>query len=61
MAGVQSVVPRYLAGFNCIGGECPDTCCAGWDVTVDKAQFKKLRAGGEIIAKGYMSCAVGAS
>ena len=44
MAGVQSVVPRYLAGFNCIGGECPDTCCAGWDVTVDKAQFKKLRA-----------------
>ncbi|SFG09597.1 flagellin lysine-N-methylase [Oribacterium sp. WCC10] len=27
--------PEYYERFRCIGGECPDTCCAGWEVDVD--------------------------
>lgn len=29
-------VPEYYKDFECIGGECIDTCCAGWEVDVDK-------------------------
>lgn len=29
-------VPEYYKDFSCIGGECIDTCCAGWEVDVDK-------------------------
>ncbi|MGB8454189.1 MAG: hypothetical protein WCD89_17895 [Anaerocolumna sp.] len=28
--------PHYYDEFTCIGGECPDTCCAGWNIEVDK-------------------------
>ncbi len=27
--------PEYYEKFRCIGGKCPDTCCAGWEVDVD--------------------------
>ncbi|OON85448.1 hypothetical protein BXO88_12385 [Oribacterium sp. C9] len=27
--------PEYFERFRCIGGACPDTCCAGWEVDVD--------------------------
>lgn len=38
-----ALVPSYVARFECLGGACPDTCCAGWRVDVDKATYKKLR------------------
>lgn len=28
--------PIYMQKFKCIGGECEDTCCAGWRVIFDK-------------------------
>ena len=28
--------PSYYEKFRCIGGSCPDTCCAGWEVDVDE-------------------------
>lgn len=28
--------PNYMQKFKCIGGECEDSCCAGWRVTFDK-------------------------
>lgn len=28
--------PEYIERFRCIGGRCPDTCCAGWEVDVDE-------------------------
>ncbi len=28
--------PSYYEKFRCIGGRCPDTCCAGWEVDVDE-------------------------
>ena len=27
--------PVYYKKFVCAAGDCPDTCCAGWDVVVD--------------------------
>jgi lysine-N-methylase len=30
-------VPRYLNSFSCLGSTCPDTCCGGWKIEVDKA------------------------
>ncbi len=32
----QVLVPDYYRTFHCIGGECEDTCCAGWNVFVDE-------------------------
>ena len=29
------VYPDYYQEFTCLGGACPDTCCAQWEVVVD--------------------------
>ena len=26
---------EFYDTFECIGSDCPDTCCRGWDITVD--------------------------
>jgi|TARA_B110000971_G_scaffold443_1_gene421 lysine-N-methylase len=36
--------PAYIHEFKCIGSECPDTCCNGWQVDVNKATYKKIKA-----------------
>ena len=28
--------PDYFEDFKCIAGECPDTCCAGWQIMIDE-------------------------
>jgi lysine-N-methylase len=38
-----ALVPTYLKEFTCIGSECEDTCCNGWQVHVDKATYKKYK------------------
>ena len=38
------VFPDYYPEFQCIAGECEDTCCAGWQIVVDEASLKKYRA-----------------
>ena len=37
------LIPEYMKEFQCIGSVCEDTCCAGWQVTVDKGTFQKYR------------------
>jgi lysine-N-methylase len=32
---MRYVYPYYYSEFECIGGKCSDTCCAGWEVDVD--------------------------
>lgn len=34
------VCPTYFDKFQCIGGECEDSCCIGWDIEIDKKTFK---------------------
>ena len=35
--------PHYYKEFQCIAGECPDTCCAGWEIAIDPKSLKKYR------------------
>ena len=40
---MQYTIPHYFKSFHCIGGKCPDTCCAGWQIQIDPASLKKYR------------------
>ena len=35
--------PHYYGQFQCIAGECEDTCCAGWEIMIDEASLKRYR------------------
>lgn len=37
------LVPKYVTQFHCTGGNCPDTCCAGWQVPIDRETFRDYR------------------
>ena len=33
---MKQVWPNYYSNFSCIAGKCRHTCCAGWEIDVDK-------------------------
>ncbi|KHF35040.1 Flagellar biosynthetic protein FliU [Paenibacillus sp. P1XP2] len=35
------LVPGYMNQFSCIGSACEDTCCSGWQVSIDQETYKK--------------------
>lgn len=37
------LIPTYFNEFQCIGGACEDTCCAGWWIDIDQKTFKKYK------------------
>ncbi|EJT6340751.1 flagellin lysine-N-methylase [Clostridium perfringens] len=37
-------IPKYMNDFKCIGPNCIDTCCAGWDINIDENTFKKYES-----------------
>ena len=37
-------VPDYYKSFKCIAGDCPATCCAGWQIVIDDAALEKYKA-----------------
>lgn len=36
-------VPDYYKQFSCTADRCEDTCCAGWQIVVDRNSLKKYR------------------
>lgn len=36
-------VPDYYKEFHCIADACEDTCCAGWQIVVDKKSLKQYK------------------
>ena len=40
--GAQAITARYLTRFRCLGGECEDTCCQGWQIPIDRRQYAIL-------------------
>lgn len=34
--------PGYFRDFQCLGGECPDTCCQQWDIKLDREHYNRL-------------------
>lgn len=40
---IKTFVPTYFDKFRCIAGECPDTCCAGWEADLDDDIIEKYK------------------
>ena len=38
------VTPKYVSDFSCIGPDCEDSCCIGWNIYIDKQSYKKTVA-----------------
>ena len=36
--------PHYAENFRCIGAACEDTCCVGWNVSIDRDTYEKYQA-----------------
>ena len=34
-------IPDYYQDFECIADKCEDTCCAGWQIVIDRETLKK--------------------
>lgn len=41
---------NYIPEFSCLGGECEDTCCKGWDIWFDQPHYELLQS--TVAAKG---------
>ncbi len=39
---------RYMDGFSCLGGQCPDTCCGWWTIQIDQSHHARL---GKVMAR----------
>ena len=37
---MQFTVPDYYKQFTCTAGQCPATCCAGWQIQIDPASCR---------------------
>lgn len=40
---LPALLPRYVSRFSCTGPACPDNCCTGWTVSLDKKTFNAYR------------------
>jgi len=34
---------NYMKSFRCIGGDCPQSCCTGWQVHLSRDEVKRLK------------------
>lgn len=39
MSKEYALIPKYMERFECIGAKCEDTCCALWNVSIDKKSY----------------------
>ncbi|UWZ83235.1 flagellin lysine-N-methylase [Occallatibacter riparius] len=42
MRQTRIIQPDYAERFRCLGSECEDTCCSGWQVPLDEADYDNL-------------------
>lgn len=56
MSGTRAVlIPRYLQHFRCIGTDCEDNCCIGWQVDIDQATYRKYQQVRDLELKGKLN------
>ena len=52
------LTPDYMMNFKCIGKDCIDSCCTGWNVEIDKETYKNYINSSEkkinLISKQYL-------
>lgn len=49
---MKYTVPDYYRQFNCIAKDCEDTCCAGWEITIDSKTLEKYKE----VKGGFGNC-----
>jgi lysine-N-methylase len=49
------LMPTYVSRFSCIGGDCEDTCCAGWTITLDKDSFQNYQTSFDPVLRPLIS------
>ena len=37
---MKLITPLFYSDFKCIAGDCPDSCCQGWEVDADEASLE---------------------
>ena len=40
---MSEIAPNYVNEFNCLGSDCIDTCCQGWNINIDKNTHEKYQ------------------
>lgn len=40
---MEYIMPDYYKDFSCAGEECPETCCAGWQIVIDEKSKKRYK------------------
>lgn len=40
----EVLAPDYYPKFHCIGSACEDSCCVGWNITVDEASYRRYQS-----------------
>lgn len=49
------LMPTYVSRFACTGGDCEDTCCAGWTITLDKESFQNYQTSFDPVLRPLIS------
>ncbi|MEM6161048.1 flagellin lysine-N-methylase [Erwinia sp. P6884] len=51
MKNITIIEPLFVSAFKCIGNECRDHCCKGWDITLDKPTVNRYLKSSQIEIK----------
>ena len=43
---LELVEPDYIQEFACLAGDCPDTCCANWEIAFDEEACARYATAG---------------
>lgn len=38
---MRKYIPEYYKEFQCLASQCKDTCCAGWEIMIDRASLER--------------------
>ncbi|MBD8164610.1 flagellin lysine-N-methylase [Erwinia persicina] len=55
MKEITVVEPVFVADFHCVGSECRDHCCKGWDITLDKKTVNRYLKSSQIEIRNIAS------
>ena len=48
---MELFAPEYYKKFKCLAGECPHTCCVGWEIDVDPISAEKYLSADTSVAQ----------
>ena len=51
--------PDFYDSFSCLGGSCPITCCAGWQILIDEEKQQEYLAVPGSFGARLFACGLG--